>query len=242
MAIAHRLEGFGQASYQGTARLANGKPVWTGRLNRATNATMRKPFTIREPSLVFVNSMSDFWHPEAEDSWRLEALAVMAATPHQYQVLTKRPEEIAPFLDRTGTKLPPNFWAGVTVERADFAHRIDTLRRVPARIRFLSLEPLLGPLPGLNLLGLHWVIAGGESGPGARLMRVDWVREIRDQCIAQRIAFYLKQYGLPQNNPLYAQGGAAAVARLDPGEKGGSLLDGRHWHEWPNFDPQPQLL
>jgi protein gp37 len=242
MAQAERLERFGQPSYQGTTRNVNGKAVWTGRINRATTATMRKPFTIREPSLIFVNSMSDFWHPDAQDTWRLEALSVMASTPHQYQVLTKRPEYIAPFLAREGLAVPENVWIGATVERADTTHRIDTIRAVPARIRFLSIEPLIGPVGPMNLAGISWVIIGGESGPGARTMKPEWVREALDSCTRQGVPVYFKQWGMARNNPLYANGGAAAVARLDPEEKGGNTVDGRQWKQWPDFQPQPGLF
>lgn len=242
MATAARLESFGQPSYQGTTRIANGKPIWTGRINRATTATMRKPYTIREPSMIFVNSMSDFWHEGAQDTWRLEALSVMASTPHQYQVLTKRPENIAPFLAREALQVPDNVWIGATVERADTTHRIATIREVPARIRFLSIEPLIGPVGPLDLAGIHWVIIGGESGPGARPMRVEWVREVLEACERQKVAVYFKQWGIARNNPLYANGGAAGVARLDPEEKGGNTVDGRQYKQWPDFDRQPRMF
>jgi protein gp37 len=243
MALAARLERFGQPSYQGTTReTASGKHVWTGTLNRASEAAFRKPLTIREPCMIFVNSMSDFWHENARDAWRLDALGVMAATPHQYQILTKRPENIAPFLDRTRATIPHNAWIGSTVERADVVHRIDTLRKVPARIRFLSIEPLIGPVGRMNLDGISWVIIGGESGPGAREMRAEWVREAIEQCEAQRVPVYFKQWGLARNNPLYERGGAAAVAELDPEEKGGNHVDGRQFKNWPAFEVQPRLL
>ena len=121
MRAAMRLQEFGMESYRGVAKLANGKPVWTGKINRSSEAQMRKPFKIKKPSLIFVNSMSDFFHEGADDDWRLEALQVMAKTRHQYQVLTKRPENIAPFIDRlNGAKFsnfhfaafPPNVWIG----------------------------------------------------------------------------------------------------------------------------------
>lgn len=242
MAAARRLEGFGQPSYRGTTKVVNGKAVWTGQLNRSTDATFRKPFTIREPSMIFVNSMSDFWHPAADDQWRLDALGVMAATPHQYQVLTKRPEEIAGFMQRTGVHIPHNVWIGATVERADCKHRIDTIRKVPARIRFLSIEPLIGPMGPMDLAGIHWVIIGGESGGGARPMQAEWVREALRECEAAGTRIYFKQWGLARNNPLYANGGSAAVSRLDPEEKGGNTVDGRQYKQWPDFEIQPRLI
>lgn len=237
MSMAARIERFGSAPhYAGTTRIANGKPVWSGKLSLAPPAQRRKPLGIREPSLIFTNSMSDFWHENAPDDWRLGALEVMRrASRHQFQTLTKRPENIAPFLERTGEVLPHNFWAGATVEREDFRHRIDTLRRVPVRIRFLSIEPLLGPLGELDLDGIHWVIVGGESGPGARPMSAAWVRDLRDQCIAQRVPFFFKQWGRVQNDPHLAGGGDRFVATVDVVGKGGSVLDGRRWIEMPNL-------
>lgn len=252
MRTALRLQDFGMESYAGVARLANGAPVWTGKINRATEAQMRKPFKIKKPSLIFVNSMSDFFHEGAKDEWRLDALAVMAKTPHQYQVLTKRPENIALFLARvnvpasclTLTAFPRNVWIGATVERADCVHRIDTLRRVPATIRFLSVEPLIAAVGPMDLTGIHWVILGGESGPAARPMMPSWARDVRDQCIAQKVPLFFKQWGKAWNNPIFATApksvtGSQWVEQNDPNGKGGSLLDGREWKEYPNFGITP---
>ncbi|HZF31340.1 MAG TPA: phage Gp37/Gp68 family protein [Gammaproteobacteria bacterium] len=243
MRLAARIDAFGTTlAYTGTTRMANGNSVWTGRINRASPATWRKPLGVRAPSMFFVNSMSDFFHAAAPDAWRLDALDVMRATPrHQYQVLTKRPENVGPFLARTGVKLPANVWLGATVERGDVVHRVDVLRAVPAGIRFLSLEPLLGPLGGLDLGGIQWVIIGGESGPGARPMRVEWVREIIEQCVAADVAVFFKQWGKPTNNPIACEStdersqhtGARRVAELDPHGKGGALVDGVLWREFP---------
>lgn len=251
MRTALRLQEFGQPSYQGVVKVANGKAVWTGKMNRASDAQMRKPLKIKKPSLIFVNSMSDFFHEDAQDDWRLEALHVMFKTPHQYQVLTKRPENIAPFLDRVNQvgramagpgadRFPDNVWIGATVEREDFVHRIATLRAVPARIRFLSIEPLIGPIGPMDLTGIHWVILGGESGPGARPMDSDWCRSVRDQCQAQGVPLFFKQWGKASNNPKFyspppGMSGAAWVGKSDPNGKGGSLLDGREWKEYPRF-------
>ena len=237
--------------YAGTVNTNNGKPVWNGTVRKATPATWRKPVKIKTPSLFFVNSMSDFFHEAAPDDWRTEALRVMASTPHQYQILTKRPAEILGYLERTGVSFPSNAWIGVTVERADVLNRIDILREVPAAIRFISAEPLLGPLDLINLIGIHWVIGGGESGPGARVMMADWVRGLRDECVRQGVAFFFKQWGRLDNNPLYLDridaGGSASWARKaaredDPNGKGGSKIDGREWKDWPNYLPQQPLL
>ena len=189
--------------------------------------------------------MSDFWHTNAADALRAEALTIMDQTPqHRYQVLTKRPELIMPTLARMGRTLPPNAWIGTSVEDARVVSRIDALRQVPATIRFLSIEPLIGPVGGLDLRGIDWVIVGGESGPGARPCDPAWVRGIRDQCLAAGVAFFFKQWGRPQNNPLAAdfarhrQDGetlAAYIARVDGGH-GGSLLDGQYYKAFPT-DP-----
>lgn len=247
MRAATRLQEFGMESYRGVARMANGSPVWTGRINRASDAQMQKPFKIKKPSLIFVNSMSDFFHEAANDEWRLEALQVMHRTRHQYQVLTKRPENIEPFLKRVNASgnitvhaFPDNVWIGATVEREDFVHRIGTLSQVPARIRFLSIEPLIGPIGPMDLRKIHWVILGGESGPGARPMSPAWAREVRDQCVAQKVPLFFKQWGKAQNNPLWDTRpvhltGANWVAEQDPNGKGGSKLDGREWKEYPNL-------
>jgi protein gp37 len=256
----------GRSVYEGTVRNANGNPVWTGQINRASDATWRKPLKVKEPSMFFVNSMSDFFHEAARDEWRIEALRIMAATPHQYQILTKRPAEILAFLARTRASFPSNAWIGVTIERGDFVSRLDTLRSVPALIRFVSAEPLLGPLGPLDLSGIHWIITGGESGPGARPMHADWIREIRDACIAQRVPHFFKQWGTPQNNPLWNDAAARRAALMrarpetdpkkplprltptewlatfDPHGKGGSTIDGAQWKQYPAFETQPLLI
>lgn len=252
MGMAHRIVKMnGTPVYQGTVKLAgNGKPIWTGLLNRGSAATMRRPFTLREPSIIFVNSMSDFWHEGAKDEWRLDALGVMAATAHQYQVLTKRPENIVPFLERHDVSLPENVWIGATVERKDFRHRIDTLREVPARIRFLSMEPIIGDLGTLDLREIHWVIGGGESGPGARRFDPSQARSLRDDCVRQGVPFFWKQWGQPINNPIYHHRatpelpltGSERVEFLDPIGKGGSLIDGEEWKQYPAFKMQGALI
>jgi protein gp37 len=243
MRAAHRLQEIGVASYADVTKRVSGHAVWTGRVNRATDAAFTKPFKIKKPSLIFVNSMSDFFHDGARDRWRLDALDVMRRTAHQYQVLTKRPEAIAPFLERTAALIPPNVWVGATVERGDCVHRIDTLRRVPAAIRFLSVEPLIAPIGPMDLTGIHWVILGGESGPGARPMEASWARDVRDQCRAQRVPFFFKQWGKASNNPISSAAPRGStpsmwVERRDPVGKGGSLLDGVTWKDYPRTTPE----
>jgi len=171
----------------------------------------------KRPRTIFVNSMSDLFHKDLPLEYIQRVFAVMNECPqHTFQVLTKRPEIAAAYaadLDWT-----PNIWMGTSVENALVIHRIASLRQIPAEIRFLSLEPLIGPLPKLPLKGIHWVIVGGESGPGARPMQEDWVRQIRTQCIATGVAFFFKQWGGVQKS------------------RTGRELDGRTWDEMPETE------
>jgi protein gp37 len=148
----------------------------------------------KKPSRVFVNSMSDLFHEDIPESFIQRVFETMTACPqHTFQILTKRGERLA----QLGTALPwtPNVWMGVSVENAAVTHRIDALRTVPATVRFLSCEPLIGPLESLDLSRIHWMIVGGESGPGARPMQAEWVRDLRDQCRNSGTAFFFKQWG-----------------------------------------------
>ncbi len=155
---------------------------------------LEDPLRWKKPRTIFVNSMSDLFHENIPLTYIRKVFKTMeTANWHTFQVLTKRAErllELAPKLI-----WPPNVWLGVSVENADFMDRIDSLRKVPAKVRFLSLEPLLGPLEKLNLKNIHWVIVGGESGPGARPMLKKWVEDIRKQCREQRVPFFFKQWG-----------------------------------------------
>jgi protein gp37 len=154
---------------------------------------LEEPRRWRKPSRVFVNSMSDLFHERMPLDFLQEVFRVMEECPrHVFQILTKRHErmlQLAPELD-----WPENVWMGVSVENQNYAHRVDFLRQVPAAVRFLSCEPLLGPLE-LDLEGIHWVIVGGESGRGHRPIEVDWVRNIRKQCERSDAAFFFKQWG-----------------------------------------------
>jgi protein gp37 len=174
------------------------------------------PLRWRSPKRIFVNSMSDLFHDEVPDSFIHQVFAVMRnADWHQYQVLTKRSErllELSSELDWA-----PQVWMGVSVENKDYAYRIEHLRKTKAKVKFLSLEPLLGPLPRLNLQGIDWAIVGGESGPGARPIHPEWVAEIRDQCVKAGVAFFFKQWGGVQKS------------------KTGRKLEGRTWEEMPEL-------
>ncbi len=175
------------------------------------------PLRWRRPRRIFVNSMSDLFHEDIPASFIRRVFEVMEeAHWHTFQVLTKRAERLvrlAPTLP-----WPPNIWQGVSVESAKYTGRADLLRTVPAAIRFLSVEPLLGPIPRLPVRGIQWVVVGGESGPGHRAVQVEWVREIRDRCTNARIPFFFKQWG-----------GRTPKA-------GGRALDGRTWDQMPPPD------
>jgi protein gp37 len=237
MKTAHRMSLFPNPNYAGTTEMSKSGPVWTGRVNRNSDAAMRKPLKISGRALIFVNSMADFFADEAADAWRTEAIQVMADAPqHVYQILTKRPENILATYARLGMdRLPPHVWIGTTVEDHRVIDRIDYLRAVPAGVRFISAEPLIGALDGADLTGISWVITGGESGPRARLCKPAWVREIRELCEYAKIPLFHKQWGSYQSNPLVYEEelGEAEARRRDPHGKGGKLLDGKIIHQFP---------
>jgi len=209
LTLAKRLKAMGAEKYQ-----VDGDPRTSGPgfgLTLHPDA-LSVPYRWRTPRLVFVNSMSDLFHARVPLEFIREVFQVMADTPqHTYQVLTKRSRR----LRRLAGKLdwPPNVWMGVSVEDQTHLYRVDDLREVPAAVRFLSCEPLLGPLTGLDLTGIDWVIAGGESGPGHRPMEEAWVLELRDLCQAHGVPFFFKQWGTPK--------------------AGGRLLEGRTWDQMP---------
>ena len=216
MRLAHRLSATGMKKYQGLTRTTGGRPKWNGTVRTHAEA-LDLPLRWRKPRTVFVNSMSDLLHEDVPDAFIRRVFAVMERTPqHIYQTLTKRAERLRP-LGKAIPKWPDNMWMGVSVENDAWRGRIDALREArEAAVRFLSLEPLLGPLPALDLQGIDWVIVGGESGPGARPMEEKWALDLRDQCVAAGVAFFFKQWG----------------GRRGP-KTGGRELDGRTWDEFP---------
>lgn len=173
-----------------------------------------EPYSWKKPRYVFVNSMSDLFHKDVPLEFIQKVFKVMNdCSAHQFQVLTKRAdrlEEVSKHLNWT-----PNIWMGVSVESQDYTNRIDHLRNVPARVRFLSVEPLIGPITSMNLKGIHWVIVGGESGPGSRPIEKEWVRVIRDKCLKNDVAFFFKQWGGTRKDLT------------------GRKLDRREWNEMP---------
>jgi len=180
--MALRLQAMGNARYQ------NGFAV------TLHEDVLDLPKSWHTPRLVFVNSMSDLFHERVPVEFIQKVFATIQACPrHTFQVLTKRSKRLRELVDLL--PWPPNLWMGVTVENASVKDRIDDLRSVPAAVRFVSCEPLLGPLEDLDLAGIHWVVVGGESGPGARPMRVEWIRSILRQCRRENVPFFFKQWG-----------------------------------------------
>lgn len=217
MRMAARLEAMGQEKYTGLTRKTGGRHKWNGKV-KLDHKSLDVPKKWKNGKLIFVNSMSDLFQDNVPLSFVEKVFETIRDTPHHtYQALTKR----ADLLHEASSKLewPSNLWMGVSVENQKYVDRIDLLRETDAFVKFLSLEPLLGPLSNLDLSGIDWVIAGGESGPGARPVDIDWIREIRDQCIDQNVAFHFKQWG--------------GVNK----KKTGRELDGRTWDEFPEKIP-----
>lgn len=176
--------------------------------------TLKLPLHWRRPRFVFVDSMSDLFHESVPEEFIQSVFSIMGqASQHRFQVLTKRSERLCYIASRL--EWTPNVWMGVSVENHEFTYRIDHLRQTGARLKFLSLEPLLGAIPNLDLAEIDWVIVGGESGPGARPMNEEWVLEIRDRCVAAGVPFFFKQWGGPAK------------------KRTGRVLGGRTWNEMP---------
>ncbi|MBP9502860.1 MAG: phage Gp37/Gp68 family protein [Candidatus Promineofilum sp.] len=200
--MAHRLQAMGQPNYANGFKLTLHEHM------------LERPLTWKQPMLIFVNSMSDLFHPNVPLDFIQQVFAVMRrAEWHRFQVLTKRSERLLTLNDDIAW--PDNVWMGVSVENETYRFRIDHLRQTGAQIKFLSLEPLLGPLPLLDLKSIDWVIVGGESGPGARPMSGEWVVDIQQQCLRAGVPFFFKQWGGTSK------------------KKSGRLLEGRTWNQMP---------
>ncbi len=200
--MARRLKAMGQRNYADGFKLTLQPHM------------LDRPLRWKKPQVIFVNSMSDLFHENVPLEYIQRVFAVMEqAHWHRFQVLTKRAER----LEEISGSLPwpENVWMGVSVENADYTHRIDLLRKIPASVKFLSLEPLLGPLPDLDLGGIDWVIVGGESGRKPRAMEGAWVRDLRDQCVQAGVPFFFKQWGGTNK------------------KKSGRMLEGRTWEQMP---------
>ena len=194
MRMARRLDAMGVEKYSGLTRKSGSRIVWTGEI-REDHGSLNIPLRWRKPRKVFVNSMSDLFHPAVSEGFVVKVWEVMAsASHHSYQILTKRPERMA---EMSLTVLPtlPNVWLGTSVEDSRVVQRIDELRKIPAAVRFISFEPLIGPIGQADLSGIDWAIVGGESGPGARPMHEIWVDEVQKLCKKQDVTFFFKQWG-----------------------------------------------
>ncbi|MGO6798364.1 DUF5131 family protein [Rhizobium ruizarguesonis] len=195
MRMAARLEAMGVEKYAGLTRKTGGRAKWTGAITLDEKA-LAIPSSWKKPRNVFVNSMSDLFHPDVPVDFIYKVWDAMARTRrHTYQILTKRPDRMADVLKSRGLPTLPNVWLGTSVEDGGVLHRLDELREVPAAIRFVSYEPLIGSVLGGKLDGIQWVIVGGESGPGARPLNPLWIDEIFDQCTDADAAFFFKQWG-----------------------------------------------
>lgn len=206
--------------YAGTAKRArDGRPVFSGHIVMDEEA-LELPLTWRLPRVIFVNSMSDLFHSKVTGEYVRRVFDVMRRCPqHTFQVLTKRPERVVEM--RAELPWPENVWIGTSVESSAYFGRIRLLQQVrEASVRFLSCEPLLGPLPRMPLKGIDWVIVGGESGPGARPMQGSWALEIKRQCEAKGVPFFFKQWG--------------GVNK----KKTGRELEGRTWDEMPTSESE----
>jgi protein gp37 len=215
MRMAARLEAMGQRKYRGTTRKSKRRHVWTGRIN-LHRPSLDAPLVWTTPRRIFVNSMSDLFHDDVPAAFIRDVWRVMEqAHWHTFQILTKRPERMARALTSANFPILPNVWLGTSIEDAKRLPRLDSLRAAPAAIRFVSFEPLLGPIPAVDLGGVHWAIVGGESGPLARPVEKSWVEDIRRNCARQNVAFFFKQWG--------GRNKKAA----------GRVLNGQTWDQYP---------
>jgi len=179
---------------------------------------LKLPLKWKKPQMIFVNSMSDLFHRDVPEKFILKIFNVMNSAPwHTFQILTKRAERLVKVSDRL--VWGKNIWMGVSVENADYKTRIDYLRKIKAQVKFISFEPLIDEIDMVDLRGIDWIIVGGESGPKARYMSPEWVINLRNQCLAQKVPFFFKQWG--------------GINK----KKTGRLLDGRTWDEMPQVEP-----
>lgn len=221
MRMAARLQAMGLENYSGTTRKSGERYVWTGKVH-LLESVLDVPLTWKKPRLVFVNSMSDLFQDAVPFSYVDRIWDVMErAQMHTFQVLTKQPDRMAEYLK--SRRKPPlkNVWVGTSVESSEVVGRISQLRKCRATVRFISFEPLIGSVGKLRLGGIHWAIVGGESGPRARPMSPLWAEEIFDQCVAQDVAFFFKQWG--------------GVNK----KRAGRLFKGQTWDELPAFHSVP---
>jgi len=195
MEMAKRLQAMNVSKYEGLTRRSGKRTIWNG-IVREDHLALDIPLRWKKPKKIFVNSMSDLFHERVSDAFILKVWGVMRATPHHhYQILTKRPERMGALVRSKIADVLPNVWLGTSVEDGQVIGRIDHLRTIPAAIRFISFEPLIGSVGTIDLSGIDWAIVGGESGRSARPIREDWIDEIYDQCSFYETIFFFKQWG-----------------------------------------------
>ncbi|MFZ2106514.1 MAG: DUF5131 family protein [Roseiarcus sp.] len=195
MRMAARLQSMGVAQYRGVTRKSGGKFVWTGTL-RVNESTFHAPLGWKRPRKIFVNSMSDLFQEGVGYDVVARVWEVMKDSPqHVFQILTKRPDRMRRILSESRLPILPHVWLGVSVESSAYIRRIEDLRETPAHVRFISFEPLIGRVGPVDLTEIHWAIVGGESGPKSRPILEEWVDELLDECTAQDVAFFFKQWG-----------------------------------------------
>lgn len=225
MHMARRLEAMGVKKYAGLTRRSGSRTVWKG-LTREDHKSLEIPMNWKKPRKVFVNSMSDLFHPTVSSEFIQNVWLVMEKTPrHNYQILTKRPERLAALSLSGFLPTLPNVWLGSSVENKDVVYRVNEIKRVPAKILFISFEPLIGSVGSVDLAGIDWAIVGGESGPGARKIKEEWIDEIYQSCRKHRSAFFFKQWGA---------WGSDEKRRSK--KKNGRIYRGRVWNEMPNVN------
>lgn len=195
MKMARRLELMKVEKYEGLTRKSGSRTIWTGLVKEDSKA-LEIPFGWKKPRKIFVNSMSDLFHDSVSEDFILKVWEVMRDTPrHNYQILTKRPDRMAKLIADVIGHVLPNVWLGTSVEDYEVVERIEYLRKVPAAIRFISFEPLIGSVGQVDLSGIDWAIVGGESGTDARPILEEWIDEIHEQCFEYRTSFFFKQWG-----------------------------------------------
>ena len=220
MRMAARLQAMGHDSYQNTTRRSGDRVVWTGKTHLLEH-TLDVPLTWSKPRLVFVNSMSDLFQDSVPFEYVERVWQTMEkARIHTFQILTKQPERMAEFLRQRNKRALPNVWLGTSVEDNRVAFRIARLKKCRAAVRFISFEPLIGPVGNVNLSNIQWAIVGGESGPKARPLEIEWVEQIFSRCESQGVQFFFKQWG--------------GVNK----KRTGRIFKGRTWDEMPMPLPQ----
>jgi protein gp37 len=223
MRMAGRLQAMGHSAYADSTRKSGARSVWTGRI-QLIEKVVSTPLSWRKPRKIFVNSMSDLFQDGVpqhfiERIWR----TMEEAHWHTFQILTKRPEKMLRILETLKLVPAPNIWLGTSVESGEYKARIECLQKIPAHVRFISFEPLVGPIGDVSLSGIHWAIVGGESGPSSRPMKAVWVEEIRRQCAAQNAKFFFKQWGGTNKRAA------------------GRQYRGRTWDSFPIIDDRTEL-